>query len=36
VEIVNLSASILMAVSMIPYGIRLMRESPMDNSAPRL
>lgn len=27
VEIVNLSASMLMAVSMIPYGVKLMKES---------
>jgi len=28
VEIVNLSASVLMAAAMIPYGIKLMKESP--------
>ncbi len=33
VEIVNLSASILMAVAMIPYGARLMKESPSDTIA---
>jgi hypothetical protein len=27
VEIVNLSASVLMAVAMVPYGVRLMKES---------
>ncbi len=36
VEIVNLSASILMAIALIPYGAKLMKESPMDNSVPRL
>jgi hypothetical protein len=35
-EIINLSASILMAVSLIPYGVALIKESPMDNSAPKL
>jgi hypothetical protein len=35
-EIINLSASVLMAVSLIPYGIALIKESPMDNSAPKL
>jgi hypothetical protein len=31
VEIVNLSASILMAVALIPYGAKLMKESHADN-----
>ncbi|MCX6557167.1 MAG: DUF4386 family protein [Candidatus Aminicenantes bacterium] len=36
VEIINLCASVLMAVSLIPYGVKLIKESPMDNSAPKL
>jgi len=35
VEIVNLSASILMAVSLIPYGVVLIKGSHMDNSTPK-
>lgn len=34
VEIVNLSASILMAVALIPYGVKLIKESYANNSAP--
>jgi hypothetical protein len=34
VEIVNLSASVLMAVAMIPYGVKLIQASHADNSAP--
>jgi hypothetical protein len=33
VEVVNLSASVLMAVAMIPYGVRLMKESPSSHIA---
>jgi hypothetical protein len=36
VEIVNLSASVLMAAAMIPYGVALIKGAHMDNSAPRL
>ena len=35
VEIVNLSASVLMAVAMIPYGVVLIKGSHMDNSTPK-
>jgi hypothetical protein len=34
VEIVNLSASILMAIALIPYGINIIKESDTNNSAP--
>lgn len=33
-EIINLSASILMAVSLIPYGVKLIKELHSNNSAP--
>ena len=34
VEIVNVSASIVMAVALIPYGLKLIKESHADNFAP--
>jgi len=33
-EIINLGASILMAISLIPYGVKLIRESQSNYSAP--
>jgi hypothetical protein len=33
-EIINLGASILMAISLIPYGVKLIKESHSNNSAP--
>jgi len=32
VEIINLSASILMAIALIPYGVKLIKESHSNNS----
>jgi hypothetical protein len=33
-EIINLGASILMAISLLPYGVKLIKESRSNSSAP--